>query len=135
MKDIYYIIWVDSILRFKKSKPKDKDWKVKIFLINTWINALNFWIIIIWLKFFKIYDIPLISLNIFPGTLLNEFFSFAIEFALPFGVLNHFLIFHRDRYKKILEKYPVPKIKYAYMYSLSIILFALFSAFIYSIFR
>jgi hypothetical protein len=135
MKNIYYIIWVDSILRFKKSLPKDKDWKVKIFLINTWVNALNFWIIIIWLKFFRVYDIPLISLSIFPGTLLNDFFSFAIEFALPFGVLNYFLIFYRDRYKKILEKYSAPKRKYAYIYSVSIALFALFSAFIYSIFR
>lgn len=135
MKNIYYIIWVDSILRFKKSKPKDKDWKVKIFLINTWVNALSFWIVTIWLKFFRVYDIPLIHLNVFPGTLLNDFFSFAIEFALPFGVLNYLLFFYRDRYKIILEKYPAPKRKYAYVYSLSIILFALFSAFIYSIFR
>ncbi len=135
MKNIYYIIWVDSILRFKKSLPKDKDWKVKIFLINTWANALNFGIIIIWLKFFNIYDIPLISLSIFPGTLLNDFFSFAIEFALPFGVLNYFLIFHRDRYKKILERYSAPKKKYAYIYSVSIALFALFSVYVYVIFR
>ncbi|MDD4972227.1 MAG: hypothetical protein PHT07_22595 [Paludibacter sp.] len=134
MTNIYYIIWVDSILRFKKYNPKDNDWKVKIYLLNTWVNALSFWIILIWLKFFKIYSIPLISLDIFPGNMLNGFFAFTIEFALPFGILNYFLIFHKDRYIKILEKYPIPKRKYAFIYSSIITLFAFFSACIYSVF-
>jgi len=51
MKNFYYMIWADSILRFQKYHPERKDWKIAIFILNTWINALNFWIIFLWLKF------------------------------------------------------------------------------------
>ncbi len=135
MKNIYYIIWVDSILRYRKSLPKAKDWKLKVFLLNTWVNAINFWTILIWLKFFGIYHLPLIDIEIFPGNILNYFISFTIEFALPFGLLNYFLIFYNDRYKKIIERYSAPKRKYAFIYSQSVIWFALFSAYIYYIWR
>jgi len=134
MKNIYYVIWVDSILRFKKNNPKDKDWKFKILLMNSLLNAFTFWMITIWLKFFKIYNIPLINFTLFPGNLLNNFCSFLIEFALPFGLLNYFLIFNNDRYKKILEKYAVPKGKYALIHSYIVLLSSFISAVIYYIF-
>jgi len=55
-------------------------------------------------KVFDILKIPLLKIDIFPGNLLDSFVAFSIEFALPFGMLNYFLIFHKDRYKKIVEK-------------------------------
>lgn len=51
-------------------------------------QALNWWILFIWLKFFNILNIQLISIDIFPRKLLDDFFAFTIEFALPFGILN-----------------------------------------------
>jgi hypothetical protein len=77
----------------------------------------------------------MVSFRLFPGNLLNDFFSFVIEFAIPFGIINYFLIFYRDRYKKILERYSAPKRKYAFIYSITVTLFALFSAFVYNIFK
>ncbi|MDD3141896.1 MAG: hypothetical protein PHX08_23435 [Lachnospiraceae bacterium] len=122
-------------MRIRKYHPKDTEWKVKTLIINTWVNALNFWIILFWLKFLKIYSIPIISIDVFPGTLLNDFFAFTIEFALPFGILNYFFIFYKDKYKKIIDKYSAPKRKYAFIYSTTTTLFALLSAVIYIIFK
>jgi len=75
----------------------------------------------------------LIYLDIFPGSVLNKVISFIVEFILPFGVVNYFLIFHKDRYKKIIEKYNDNKIMYARIYSISMIILALVSAILYGI--
>ena len=134
MRNIYYIIWSDSILSFKKHHPNREDWKITLLVYNTWIHALNWWIVFIWLKFFDIVHIPLIEINILPGTILDNVLAFIIEFALPFGLLNYFLIFHNDRYKTIIEKYPKPK-RYAFLYSATIAILALISAIVYGTLR
>ena len=130
MKNIYYMIWADAILSFKKHHP-NKEWKFKLFIQVTWIHALNFWVIFIWLKFFNILHIPLISIDVFPGELLNDFFAFTIEFALPFGILNYFLIFYNNRYEKIIQKCKDVKFKYALIYSFTIVILAFVSAILY----
>ena len=127
MRNIYYLFWVDSILRFKKFNP-NQDWKLKVFIMNTWINALNFWTILIWLKFFKIYEIPSFTIDIFPGHLLNSFLGFVIIFALPFAVINYFLIFRNNRYLMLIKKYDTIKTPYALIYCFSIIVLAFLSA-------
>ena len=104
-----------KILRFKKFNP-NQDWKLKVFIMNTWINALNFWTILIWLKFFKIYEIPSFTIDIFPGHLLNSFLGFVIIFALPFAVINYFLIFRNNRYLMLIKKYDTIKTPYALIY-------------------
>jgi len=131
MKNIYYLIWSDSILSFKRYHPDKTDWKIAIFILNTWINALNWWIIFIWLKFFNIVNISLFSVDFFPGVMLDKFIAFTVIFALPFGILNYFLIFHKDRYKRIIEKYPNPPKKCAFIYSTVIALGAFITAILY----
>lgn len=131
MKNIYYLIWADSILSIKKYHPEKTDWKISIFILNTWINALNLWIVFIWLKFFNILNVQLVSVNLLPGTMLNKFIAFSIVFALPFGILNYFLIFYKHRYKRITEKYPVPPKKIAFIYSSIVALGAFVSAILY----
>lgn len=131
MKNIYYLIWVDSIVRFKKFNPERKDWKAAIFILNTWINALNLWIVILWLRYFEILVLPQLTLNIFPGDLLDLFMSFAIQFALPAGILNYFLIFYNNRYKVLVDKYCNPQGNYVMVYSVVIVLVAFVSALLY----
>ncbi|WP_155960773.1 hypothetical protein [Flavobacterium daejeonense] len=131
MNNIYYMIWVDAILNIRKHHPNKKDWKTTLLIYVTWIHALNFWILSIWLKYFNILSIPLIHINLFPSKMLNSFSSFAIEFALPFGIINYFLIFYNDRYVKIIKKYGNMKTSYAFIYSAIVALVALFSAFLY----
>lgn len=131
MNNIYYMIWSDAILSFRKYHPNRKDWRFTLFFYITWIHALNWWIIFLWLKFFKILNIPLISINIFPGELLDDFFAFAIEFALPFGILNYFLIFYNNRYVMITQKYKDLKFRYSPIYSFTIAILAFISAILY----
>jgi hypothetical protein len=132
MKNIYYLIWADSILSIKKYHPKKTDWKITVFILNTWINALSLWIILLWLKYLKVLIIPRFHINIFPGTLIDGFLAFTIELALPFGILNYFLIFYKNRYKQIIEKYPFPQKRlHLFIHSSTVALAAFVSAIIY----
>lgn len=128
MNNIYYVIWSDAILSFRKHQPNRENWKFTIFLYITWMHALNWWIVYIWLKFFKLLDIPLIKVDMFAGDMIDKFIAFTIMFALPFGVINYFLIFHRNRYVKITQKYRGVKIRYAPIYSFTIAILAFMSA-------
>ena len=131
MNNIYNMIWSDAIISFRKHHPKRKDWKSATFMLMTWMHALNWWIVFIWLKFFNILNIPLISIDMFPSKLLDDFFAFTIEFALPFGILNYFLVFYNNRYDKIIQKYKDIKFRYAPVYSFTIVILAFISAIIY----
>jgi len=135
MNNLYYKIWSDAIISFRKNHPKRKDWKSATFILLTWIQVLNLWTILIWLKFFNILNIPLISIDMFPGKLLDDFFAFTIEFALPFGILNYFMIFYNNRYKKITQKYKDVKFRYALIYSFTVAILAFVSAILYGIFN
>ena len=133
MANVYYLIWTDAIISFKKYNPKRKDWKFTLWFFISWMNALNFWIVLIWLKYFKMYVIPIINIDIFPGTLLNDFCSFSIEFAFPFGIVNYFLIFHKNRYEKIIIRHRNDKIRYAPIYTFVMAILAFASFIIYLI--
>lgn len=131
MKNIYYLVWADSILSFKKYHPEKTNWKIAIFVLNTWINALNLWIIFIWMKFFNILNFSLFSVDLFPGAMLNKFVAFSVIFALPLGILNYFLIFYKDRYRRLIEKYSAPPRKCAFIYSTIVTLAAFITAILY----
>lgn len=134
MKNPYYLIWADSILSIRKFHPEKKDWKITVFILNSWINAINLWIILIWLKYFKIVEFSLIEIDIFPGDIIDGFLAFSIHFFLIFAIINYILIFRNDRYKMIIQKYPSPPNKIAFYYSLIILLVALFSGMLYGTF-
>ena len=131
MNNFYYMVWSDAILSFKKHHPDRKDWKFTLLFYISWIQAINWWIVFIWLKYFNILTIPLLSIDVFPGDLLDDFFAFTIEFALPFGILNYFLIFYNNRHEKITEKYKEVKFRYAPIYSFTVAILAFVSAIIY----
>lgn len=133
MGNLFYIVWADAIHKFRKHHPNRSDWKATVFVFITWIHALNWWIILLWFKYFDILTIPQFKIDIFPGKLLDSFLVFTIEFAVPFGILNYFLIFHKHRYKRIINKYPLQDKRYAFIYSTVIALSAFISAILYGI--
>jgi hypothetical protein len=79
MSNPYYMIWADAILSFKKHNPALSDWQIILLVFITWMQALNAWIIFLWLKYFNIFQIPLININIFPGQILDEFIHFLLN--------------------------------------------------------
>lgn len=138
MKNLYYLLWIDSIKRIQFFYPKKKNWKIEIWFLNTWMNTLNLWIIFIWLKYYDICHLPLIHVEIFPGEMLNAFVSFSIEFATPFGLLNYFMIFHNKRYKKLLKRFEDYKVTIkprvggiAFIYSISIVIMSFITALLF----
>lgn len=133
MRNYYYIFWADSIKRIKKFHPKKRDWKISLYVLNSWIHALNLYIIFLWLKYFQVFSFKLPDINFFPGDMIDGFLSFALVFATPFFIINYFLIFYKDRYQKIIEKYHVENGNYAMPYSMIIVFGAFISAIIYGI--
>ena len=106
MKNLFYLYWVDAIIGSKKNNPNNTNWKYTLFIITTTCNAMNLWVILLWLKYFNIFSFEIkFGINIFPGTILNSATESIIRFALPFIILNYFLVFYKDRYKK-LNEYP-----------------------------
>jgi len=133
MKNIYYLIWSDAIISIRKHHPNKKNWKIAIYIFITWMHALNLWVVLLWLKYFKLLVLPPFNINVFPGDVIDGFLTFTIELALPFAVLNYFLIFHNYRYEKITAKYENVKIRYGSIYSIIMALGAFFSAILYGI--
>lgn len=132
MNNLYYMVWGDAIQSFRKHHP-NKNWRTPLFIFITWMHALNAWTLVLWLKYFNIFNVPNFNIDIFPGKLLNSFTVFTVEFALPFAILNYFLIFHKNRYERIIKKYEDIKKRYAQIYSYSIIFGAFASAILYGI--
>ncbi len=132
MKNLYYMIWADAILSFKKHHPNE-DWKIKLYIYITCIHSLNFGLILFWIKHLNFLSIPSLDINIFPGTLIDSFLSFTLQFSFPFLMLNYFLIFYNNRYKKILYQYKDIKRKYALYYSVTIAILAFISAIMYGL--
>jgi len=129
MRNWYYIIWSDAIRSIRKNHPKDKNWKANIFIYITFIHSANFWFVLVWLQHFNVITIPKISIDFFGIHFLDGFLSFAIRFALPFVVLNYVLVFNKNRYEKILTKYPQTKYRYFLIYSITVLVVNLASVF------
>ena len=132
MISIYYQIWVDAIVNSKDYKQKKPSWKLTLFVIITTCNALNIFTLYLWLKFFGVVSY-LINIDFLPGTVLNNVANHVVQFASPFILINYFLIFHKDRYIKLTEKFQHRKGKLAMTYTLITALAWLFSVIIYGV--
>lgn len=135
MKNIYYLIWSDAILSIRKHHPHKSNWKIAIFVYITSMHAFNLWMVLLWLKYFGVFVLPPFNIDVFPGDMIDGFLSFAIEFASPFIILNYFLIFHNNRYEKIVAKYKDVKFGYAPIYSFTIAILSFASAILYGFLR
>lgn len=125
MNNIYYRLWLGAIYNFKKRYPKDHHWRMTVLIIFSLLNALNLWLIFSWLEHFKVPFIHSFCFNTLFGIELNGFWALIIEYALPLVVLNYLLIFHHNRYDKLIVKYKDYQSKYAYLYSFTVLLFAM----------
>lgn len=131
--NVYYLFWVDAIVRFRRHHPNEKDWRSRLLVFNSFIHGLNLWIFYIWLRYFDVLKSSFVQIDLFPGTMVDDFLSFFIQFALPCLAINYFLIFHKHRYRRILERYKESKKHIALVYTYSIVLAALVSTVFYGI--
>lgn len=99
---MYYQIWASALSGIREHS-EDHSWKWKIFVLITFVNSLNAFTVLLWLKYFEVFNYPILIVNFFPP--FDSSLSFLLSFTLPFIVMNYFFIFHREKYKKILIKY------------------------------
>lgn len=116
MKNIYYIIWTEAFCRYKNSHKDDENWVFKVFKMYTFINAINLATIIIWLQILDVWKLPVVEIDILPGTLLDKVLTFFLVFWLPCIIVNYFFILRKKRYIHIIEKYEKYQNRYAVYY-------------------
>jgi len=132
MKNIYYTFWVNVIVEGRKNQPKRTDWKISLFLLITTCNSLNLYVIMLWLKYFDIFSFR-VNINFMSINIINNVIEYIIRFASPFILLNYFLIFHKNRYNKLIEQYPPNDSKFPLLYVLTSVLVAFISVIIYGL--
>lgn len=106
--NLYYKIWVDAIVKLRSRPQNAGMWKFFGMTFISMTMALNLWFISFLLMLHLNYSLPFfrIKINIFPGSRIDAFFSFFISYLFPFLLLNYFLIFHKDRYKDLIKRFP-----------------------------
>ena len=134
MGNIYYAWWADSIIRIKHFNPKMKDWEKRIFELNTTLNALNYWVIVVWLKYLDIIEIPTLNIDVFPGDVIDKVVSSIINFGTPFIILNYFLVFYKNRYEKIIKQFKDKKLNIAFPYTVISVALSAITVIVYGIF-
>ncbi len=134
-KNLYYVIWSDIIVRYKINKPYLKDSKIEVnllFLVSS-INAINIWVILLWLQMLNVLKIDSLKFNILPTERLNNGISFFVQYVLPCIFLNYIFIFRKKRYLKLVERYSTIKNNYGNIYISTVLIICVISAFIHGI--
>jgi len=103
--NVYYLVWTDFLVGRAKNRPDMDNWKFQLFVTMTWLNSMNLWALFSFLKILGIGTF-LLPISFMEGTRINSAIAFFIQFALVFCLINYFLIFYKDRYKKIIKEYP-----------------------------
>lgn len=121
----YYALWADAI-GFEKAKHSQmRNWKPYVLTGIVFCQGLNLGSILLilgtWTKssFF-------LSIDLFPGQMLDGALSGIITLFIPFLIINYLLVFRNRKYDYILEKYPYNRGKiYISYFVISVALFLL----------
>ena len=114
--DIYYLLWVDDLLRVKSQEQNKYSWKRWSMIGMSAAMTLNFILFMTILQrhilgiHFYITNVPFLSRE------YNNVFDIFVLYALPVVVVNYLLIFRNKRYEKLIEKYPYHNGKLAIPY-------------------
>jgi hypothetical protein len=102
---LYYRFWITSINNHLRSHGESSGWKfISVFFVSH-LMGISLWAIFAWMQYFQILKIEYIEIAIFPGEMLNGVFSFFLTFNAVFFIVNYFLIFWKNRYIELNEKY------------------------------
>jgi hypothetical protein len=102
---LYYLIWVDLILKAKSQPANKHNWQVMTLIFMTVPMAVDFLFFMMILQrgilnfYFYEFQIPLIP------QMIADPLSLAILYLGPPLVVNYVLIFRNRRYEKLIKKY------------------------------
>lgn len=107
IKRLYYRLWLDTIDRFKEKQGSSYAGKFYSVLFINFAFALNS-ILIYGIIVFGILNCKnaLLRLDFIEDKRIEYPIVAFIQFFSPFYILNYFLIFRKDRYLKLKERYP-----------------------------
>ena len=107
IRRVYYNFWIDGIKAAQKnSELGEIEWKVLSLLLVSLAMAFNAGTVIIWIELLMTGPLPLfIEFQFLPGTMLDSALSFFVSLLGPFVLLNYLLIFRKNRYEQLMEKY------------------------------
>ena len=107
IKRAYYNMWIDLICTAQeKSEVSETEWKIIFTLSLSMAMAFNAGTVIIWIELLMTGPLPLfIEFQFLPGTMLDSALSFFVSLLGPFVLLNYLLIFRKNRYEQLMEKY------------------------------
>jgi len=125
IRNIYYVIWSDIIVAFRKRSPELNEGEVntKLLIFVSTVNAMSIWVVGYLFKIFGIFEFEQLQINIFHLKGLDNSLSFFIQYVSPFFVINYFLIFYKKRYRLLIDKYQSKKNRYGDLYILSVVIF------------
>lgn len=105
--DLYHKIIVSAIYTTSKSNFSGDIWRYSTLLAISLPMTFNIVCVclIIDTHFYPGF-ISFMKFEIVPGNQYNIFFSFIIYLFLPIFILNGFYIFWKQRYTRLMEKYP-----------------------------
>src|SRR5689334_3140732 len=102
---LYYLIWVDLIIRAKSRPDNESNWPVMTMIFMTAAMGLDFAFLMTILEHYILkYNFYELHIPSIPKGIADPL-SFAILFGGPPLVLNYLLIFRNRRYEKLIEKY------------------------------
>jgi hypothetical protein len=106
MKNIYYQIWVDGIVRLKSQTANKGMWKFYSMCFITMAMALNIALIMAILQrnilHYYFYNL---NVSITPSHKFNSLLEyFILYFSIPL-LVNYLLIFRNKKYLKLIEQY------------------------------
>ncbi|MES2108531.1 MAG: hypothetical protein V4577_07285 [Bacteroidota bacterium] len=132
MRNYYYLFWSDAVQRFIKHNPKERGWEKKPLTLISWTFTLAVLSTMLWLKYFHVYQSKFGMFGIF--TTLGKKTPFILEMVVVFlfiYTINYVLIFWRNRYLLLIEKYPLGRFNHAMFIGIVLLAYFLFTIFLY----
>ncbi|WP_345165804.1 hypothetical protein [Nibribacter koreensis] len=105
MRNFYYQIWIDGIVKMRSRPQNAGVWKYYMMAFTGMAMALNLLVFVSILRDQLQTDFYDLSIHTPLGEKVNGFLEFFIPYLLPCILLNYGLIFYKDRYKRLLGNY------------------------------
>jgi hypothetical protein len=132
MKNYYYLFWSDAIQRFIRHNPKEKGWEKKPLFLISWTFTLAVLSTMLWLKYFHVFQSKFGVFGIFTtfGKKTPTLLEMVMVFLLIY-IINYVLIFWRNRYLLLIEKYPLGRFNLTIFIGMVLLAYFLFTIFLY----
>ena len=105
IKRIYYLIWTDLILQLQKNPLNKKSWKWYSLFVMSLCLGFNY-VFLLALLPKNIHPIRFfLDLRFFDSSFFDSLIHGLILFLMPGYIIHYFMVFFKEKYKKIISEY------------------------------